>query len=71
MYVTLEPCAMCATAIGWAQVGRLVYGAKDDKKGYTQFAPDVLHPKCSISSGILEKESKHLLQDFFAKKRGK
>lgn len=71
MYVTLEPCAMCATAIGWAQVGRLIYGAKDDKKGYTQFAPDVLHPKCSISSGILEKESKHLLQDFFAKKRGK
>ncbi len=69
IYVTLEPCTMCAAAIGWAQIGRLVYGAADEKKGFSEFAPNVLHPKCSISSGILEKECRQILQDFFAKKR--
>jgi len=69
LYVTLEPCAMCAGAIGWAQVARLVYGASDPKRGYTQMAPHVLHPKCTISSGILADECQELVQGFFAQKR--
>jgi len=69
LYVTLEPCAMCAGAIGWAQVKRLVYGASDPKRGYTTFAPKVLHPKCTVSSGILTDECQNIIQEFFAKKR--
>lgn len=69
LYVTLEPCVMCAGAIGWAQIKRVVYGATDEKRGFTQFAPKALHPKCTVSSGILEQECKELIQTFFKKKR--
>ena len=69
LYVTLEPCAMCAGAIGWAQVRRLVYGANDPKRGYSLFAPQVLHPKCSVSSGILANDCQTLVQSFFIKQR--
>ena len=53
LYVTLEPCVMCAGAIGWAQISRVVYGAKDEKRGYSRFAPAALHPKTSLTSGNL------------------
>lgn len=71
LYVTVEPCVMCAGAIGWAQVQRIVYGASDEKRGFTIYAPKALHPKCAVSSGILEPECRELMQAFFAKKRGK
>ena len=69
LYVTLEPCIMCAGAIGWAQLARVVYGAPDPKRGYTTFAPRALHPKCQVSSGILEEECSTILQSFFQSKR--
>ncbi len=69
LYVTVEPCAMCAGAIGWAQVARLVYGCTDEKRGYTTFAPKALHPKTSVKSGILDYDCRQLMQDFFANKR--
>ena len=71
LYVTVEPCVMCAGAIGWAQVQRVVYGASDEKRGFTVYAPKALHPKCTVSSGILEAECRELMQSFFAKKRGR
>ena len=69
LYVTLEPCAMCAGAIGWSQLGRLVYGASDPKRGYTIYAPDVLHPKTQITSGIMADECASVVQEFFRKRR--
>jgi tRNA(adenine34) deaminase len=60
---------MCAGAIGWAQIKRLVYGADDDKRGFTKLAPHALHPKCTISMGILQDECKELMQTFFQSKR--
>lgn len=69
LYVTLEPCVMCAGAIGWAQVQRVVYGAADEKRGFTIYAPKALHPKCTVLSGVLETECRDLIQTFFAKKR--
>ncbi len=69
LYVTLEPCAMCAGAIGWSQLGRLVYGADDEKRGYTHFAPNALHPKTTIKKGVLATESQELIRSFFKKKR--
>ena len=71
LYVTLEPCVMCAGAIGWAQVQRVVYGAADEKRGFTIYAPKAFHPKCTVSSGVLETECRELIQTFFAKKRNK
>ena len=71
LYVTVEPCVMCAGAIGWAQVQRVVYGASDEKRGLTVYAPKALHPKCTVSSGVLEAECRELMQSFFAKKRGR
>lgn len=71
LYVTVEPCVMCAGAIGWAQVKRVVYGASDEKRGFTVFAPNALHPKCTVSSGVLETECRELMQSFFAQKRTK
>lgn len=71
LYVTVEPCVMCAGAIGWAQVKRVVYGAADEKRGFTVFAPKALHPKCMVLSGILELECRELMQSFFARKRNK
>lgn len=69
LYVTLEPCPMCAGAIGWAQMGKVVYGASDPKHGYTVFAPNVLHPKTEVVSGVMEEETAELLKKFFKKKR--
>ena len=69
LYVTLEPCVMCAGAIGWAQIGKLVYGASDDKKGFSRFAPDVLHPKTTVVAGILGDDCADLLTAFFKEKR--
>jgi tRNA(adenine34) deaminase len=69
LYVTLEPCVMCAGAIGWSQLERLVYGADDEKRGYSHFAPDALHPKTKITKGILSEESQELIRSFFKKKR--
>ena len=69
LYVTVEPCPMCAGAIGWAQIKRIVYGAPDHKRGYTTYAPHVLHPKATVTSGVLETECRTLIQEFFKKKR--
>ena len=71
LYVTVEPCVMCAGAIGWAQIKRVVYGASDEKRGFTIYAPHALHPKCTVSSGVLETECRELMQSFFAQKRTK
>ncbi|KIP57341.1 CMP deaminase [Prevotella pectinovora] len=69
LYVTVEPCPMCAGAIGWAQIPRIVYGAPDEKRGYRRFAPDVLHPKATAIGGVLEEECRTLMQEFFKKRR--
>ena len=69
MYVTLEPCAMCAGALAWAQLDRLVYGTSDDKRGFMQFGKKILHPKTKVEFGFMEKECKKLLKDFFRKVR--
>lgn len=69
LYVTVEPCAMCAGAIGWAQIRRLVFGTSDEKRGFTTCAPKALHPKCSVVSGVLEPECRELIQSFFEEKR--
>lgn len=69
LYVTVEPCVMCAGALGWAQLGRLVYGAPDDKRGYRRFAPQALHPKTGVTAGILETECAGLMKQFFTKRR--
>ncbi len=69
LYLTLEPCVMCAGALGWSQIGRIVYGAPDEKRGFKKFAPKALHPKTEIIGGILEIECAELLKEFFRKKR--
>lgn len=69
LYVTLEPCVMCAGALGWSQVSRIVYGASDPKRGFTSFAPLALHPRTVVSSGVLEDECAALMKSFFQKKR--
>ena len=69
LYVTVEPCVMCAGAIGWSQLGRLVYGASDEKRGFQRFAPEALHPKTEVVSGVLESECAQLMKDFFKQKR--
>lgn len=69
LYVTIEPCVMCAGAIGWSQTGTLVYGAADDKKGFTRYAPKAIHPKTILKSGILEDDCAGLMVDFFRKRR--
>lgn len=69
LYVTVEPCIMCAGAIGWAQMGRVVYGAADHKRGYAAFAPQALHPKTKVEHGVLEAECAQLMKDFFKRKR--
>lgn len=70
LYVTVEPCIMCAGALGWAQVRRVVYGAADEKRGFRAFAPKALHPKCEVVSGVLEEECRTLMTEFFKAKRG-
>jgi len=69
LYVTIEPCAMCASAMNWSQLGTLVFGANDDKRGYSNYSPNLLHPKTTIKKGILEKESSQLMKSFFSEKR--
>lgn len=69
LYVTVEPCVMCAGAIGWAQIGRVVYGASDPKRGFTVYAPGSLHPKTQVTSGILEEECAALMKSFFKDRR--
>ena len=69
LYVTVEPCTMCAGAIGWAQIPRIVYGTADPKRGFHDIAPKALHPKATVTAGVLEEECRRLMQDFFAAKR--
>jgi len=69
LYVTLEPCVMCAGALGWSQIDRVVYGASDEKRGFRKFAPDALHPKTEILGGILQNECAVLMKEFFEQKR--
>lgn len=69
LYVTVEPCIMCAGAIGWAQISRIVFGAEDVKRGFRKFAPEAMHPKATIESGILAEECAALMKDFFKQKR--
>ena len=69
LFVTLEPCVMCAGALGWTQIDRIVWGASDPKRGFRQFAPDALHPKTQIAEGILANESEDLLKRFFEARR--
>jgi tRNA(adenine34) deaminase len=69
VYVTVEPCAMCAGALAWAQAGKLVFGADDEKRGYRRFAPEVLHPRTEVVSGVLAEECAALMKDFFTGRR--
>lgn len=69
VYVTLEPCVMCAGALGWSQISRVVYGAPDEKRGFERFAPQALHPKAELIRGVLAKECGDLIKEFFKNKR--
>ena len=69
LYVTVEPCTMCAGAIGWAQIPRIVYGAADEKRGFHEYAPKAMHPKATITTGVLEEECRQLMQEFFRSRR--
>lgn len=69
IYVTVEPCVMCAGALGWSQISRVVYGAGDEKRGFRRFAPQALHPKCELIGGVLEEECADLMKSFFKAKR--
>lgn len=69
LYVTVEPCVMCAGAIAWAQMGRLVFGAEDEKRGYRRYAPQALHPKTVVVKGILADDCAALMKEFFIAKR--
>lgn len=69
LYVTVEPCIMCAGALGWAQVSRVVFGTGDEKRGFRRFAPQALHPRCQLSMGVLEQDCADLMKAFFKKKR--
>lgn len=70
LYVTVEPCIMCAGALGWSQISRVVYGAPDEKRGFRRFAPQALHPRTEVISGVMEEECVKLMKDFFGRKRG-
>lgn len=69
LYVTVEPCVMCAGALGWSQMSRIVYGASDEKRGFSRYAPKALHPKATVTAGVLEAECAQLMKDFFRQKR--
>ena len=69
LYVTVEPCVMCAGAIGWAQMGRVVYGAEDEKRGFRRFAPEALHPKTVVVAGVMAEECTALMKQFFKERR--
>lgn len=69
LYVTVEPCTMCAGAIGWAQIPRIVYGTADEKRGFHTYAPRAMHPKAEVVGGVLEDECRQLMQTFFQSRR--
>ena len=69
LYVTVEPCIMCAGALGWAQIKRIVFGASDEKRGFQRFAPQALHPKTEVVAGIMADECAVLMKDFFSSRR--
>ena len=69
LYVTVEPCPMCAGALNWAQIGRIVYGAIDPKRGHSLFTPSLLHPKTEVEAGVLAEECGSMVTEFFKKKR--
>lgn len=69
LYVTVEPCVMCAGALGWSQMSRVVFGASDEKRGYEKYAPHAMHPKCEITRGVLEEECRTLMQKYFQERR--
>ena len=69
LYVTVEPCIMCAGALGWSQISRVVYGAADDKRGFRRYASQALHPKTEVVEGVLADECATLMRDFFADRR--
>lgn len=69
LYVTVEPCIMCAGALGWSQIKRVVYGASDEKRGYRKFAPEALHPKTEVTQGVMEEECAALMKSFFQQRR--
>ena len=69
LYVTVEPCVMCAGAIGWAQIPRIVYGAADEKRGFQRFAPQAIHPKAEVIGEVLEAECSELMKEFFRSRR--
>jgi tRNA(adenine34) deaminase len=69
LYVTLEPCVMCAGALAWSQVSKIVFGAKDEKRGFSLVEKNLLHPKTEVVNGVMAQESEQLLKEFFAKKR--
>ena len=69
LYVTLEPCVMCAGASYWTQIGKIIYGAKDEKRGFSKYATNLLHPSTEITGGVLKDECAEILKDFFRKKR--
>ena len=69
LYVTVEPCNMCSSALNWAQIGRIVYGALDPKRGYSLYSPSLLHPKTQVQAGVLAEECSALMTDFFKGKR--
>jgi tRNA(adenine34) deaminase len=69
LYVTVEPCVMCAGALAWSQIGRVVYGTDEPKKGYTNIPHPILHPKTKVEKGVMEEECRTLMEDFFKKLR--
>lgn len=69
LYVNVEPCTMCAGALGWSQISKIVYGAEDPRRGYSRIAPQALHPKTVVVSGVLKEECTKLMTDFFKNKR--
>lgn len=69
LYVTVEPCPMCAAALGWAQISRIVYGAPDPKRGYSLYNPSLLHPKTEVTSGVLSEQCSTLMKSYFSSKR--
>ena len=69
IYVTVEACVMCAGALGWSQISRVVYGAPDARRGFTLLAPDALHPRTEVTGGVLEDKCSQLMKSFFASKR--
>ena len=69
LYVTMEPCPMCAAALAWSQIQRVVYGASDEKRGYTRFTPSLMHPKTEVLGGVMAEECGKIVSDFFKAKR--